>query len=811
MQIRRLRLQNFRQHADTVLVLDRGLTGVVGPNGSGKTTLLEAIAWAMYGMPAARGSRETIRRRGAPPRSRVEVELEFDLGSHRYRLVRTLQNAELYQDHDAAPVANSLGAVTERITRLLGMSREEFFNTYFTGQKELAFMAAMSAPERAQFLSRVLGYERLRTAQQRLRDRRKAAQGALEAREAELVDLRELEAAEQRAAEKLTAAEAAAARLAAALQAAEAALATVRPEAERWEQLQQRVVSLEGDLKVALHGAEAARETFSRLDRELAEALSARSRLDELLPRLQPLESLRAERESLDGRREAAAARKATEARLAEVKKQLARTDQRLAQLPPSADGAAVAAALEAAAGMLAHATREAETQRTAWVRDRQDAETQRKLLLEQHQDLREQRARLEERGPDGVCPTCNRPLGAEFRNVLDDLGRQIEDVELNGKYYRQRIEQLQAEPAELLQAEQERPSRESEVARLTAEQARIEQAASERSRLETEKAALAARAAELAASMSGAAEGYDEARHREVRRRITELEPVSVQAAALRATAERAADLGPRAVAAEQELSGREATARRLREELAALGWSTEAFERARAALREAELAVRNAEVGRARAAGELTAALGLRAEVQRRREERERQAAEVRRLRDELLLFQELDRSLGDLRTDLNNTLRPDLSDLASGFLRDLTAGRYTDLELDEEYVATVIDEGEPKSVISGGEEDVANLALRLAISQMIAERAGQPLSLLVLDEIFGSLDEEHRGAVLSLLRQLADRFPQVILITHIETVREGFDRVLRVSYDVERGTARVVDESPAKPPVEARHAAA
>ena len=71
----------------------------------------------------------------------------------------------------------------------------------------------------------------------------------------------------------------------------------------------------------------------------------------------------------------------------------------------------------------------------------------------------------------------------------------------------------------------------------------------------------------------------------------------------------------------------------------------------------------------------------------------------------------------------------------------------------------------------MISGGEEDMANLALRLAISQMIAERAGQPLSLLVLDEIFGSLDEERRSAVLELLRGLADRFPQVILITHIE----------------------------------------
>jgi len=65
MQINRIRLRNFRQHEDTELELGAGLTGIIGPNGAGKTTILEAVAWAMYGMPAARGSRDTIRRRGA--------------------------------------------------------------------------------------------------------------------------------------------------------------------------------------------------------------------------------------------------------------------------------------------------------------------------------------------------------------------------------------------------------------------------------------------------------------------------------------------------------------------------------------------------------------------------------------------------------------------------------------------------------------------------------------------------------------------------------------------------------------------------
>jgi len=77
------------------------------------------------------------------------------------------------------------------------------------------------------------------------------------------------------------------------------------------------------------------------------------------------------------------------------------------------------------------------------------------------------------------------------------------------------------------------------------------------------------------------------------------------------------------------------------------------------------------------------------------------------------------------------------------------------------------------------------------------MIAERAGQTFSLLILDEVFGSLDEARRFNVVELLRGLQDRFEQVILITHIEPVREGVDRVIAVRYDEETG-ASVVSET-------------
>lgn len=154
MRINRLRLANFRQHIDTQIDFDAGITGIIGPNGSGKSTLLEAIAWALYGTPAARGTRDSIRSYRAAPRAQVKVELDFDLGGHRYLVSRGLNNAELFLDGSSVPIATSISAVNDLLRRRLGMTHDEFFHTYFTGQKELGIMAAMGPSERAQFLAR---------------------------------------------------------------------------------------------------------------------------------------------------------------------------------------------------------------------------------------------------------------------------------------------------------------------------------------------------------------------------------------------------------------------------------------------------------------------------------------------------------------------------------------------------------------------------------------------------------------------------------------------------------------------------------
>ncbi len=797
MQINRVRLQNFRQHENTEIEFGPGLTGIIGPNGAGKTTLLEAIAWAMYGMPAARGSRETLRRRGAPPKARVVVEVDFTLGAHRYRVVRSLNSAELYQDGDVSAVANSIGAVTERVTRLLGMTRDQFFNTYFTGQKQLAVMAAMTAPERAQFLSQVLGYERLRIAQERLKERRSSLRARLEGLRAGLPDGSELEAARKQADERLVAAHSAEAAASAASGVAEQQLATVRPQWEVLQQLRETAVALEAELKLAEQKAAAVTERAGRLEQEAKEAASARQKLEEVHRRLAPLPALRSEAQSLERQAEAYAARKSYQAQLDEVRAHLASTHERISRLPSKQLLDDVLNRVNAVRASLTAAALESEERRTVWVRDAQDAKTKRQGLLDQFQELKDQRQRIVQAGAEGVCPTCARPLGVEYAKVLELLDRQIEEVRSNGNYYKQRIEQLQHEPQPLTEIDQQRVTLEQELSHATTEQGRLLAQAQESGPLREEQQRLLLRVGELEGALVGLADTYDQVRHEAVVRETRALEPLALQAERFRVVAERSEAIAAELQAARDASADSALGITELRTRLAGLGFSEATFKALRDSEQAAERARREAELALVRAKAERSAAgEAVQAVIRRQaeRDERERAAGETA---GELSLHQELDRALTDLRDDLNSSLRPDLSDIASGFLSELTHGRYVELELDENYTATVLDNGDPQSVISGGEEDVANLAFRLAISQMIAELAGQPLSMLILDEIFGSLDEAHRSAVTDLLRSLADRFSQVILVTHIESLRESVDHVVRVGFDQATGVASVLDD--------------
>lgn len=814
MRLNRLHLCNFRQHLDTTIEFETGITGIIGPNGSGKSTILEAIAWALYGMPAARGTRESIRSYRAPARASVKVELDFELGGHRYLVSRGLTNAELYLDGAAVPIATSISGVSDLLRRRLGMSHEEFFNTYFTGQKELGVMAAMGPVDRARFLSRVLGYERLRDAQDLVRKRRSALEAELKGLRAGMPEAESVKRAVADAEERVCVAEK---RVQVSMERRAAAQQALEEIAPRWDAMQsdrEQVQAIASELRVLESERAARQRDFDRLERECGEVVAAREEVARLNADLSTLPALQTELRDLDRACNEEARRRTLTDSLGLLVDELTRQRERFAQIE-------TAPALETEASEALANTRvemelvqaECEARQTEWIRDRQEAETKRQALLDQLRDVEAQRNQILELGDNGICPICARPLETHFRTVLDVLDNQIDTITVDGKYYRARIEQLATMPPELSALDERRRMLFDNVGKLERRLAKVQAAVQELATLTRELETKTERQAALERDLATtSATVYDAARHREMRAHVERLTPLASRVTRLSALLEREPQLDVDRARTRATLEEIGAQAARLQERRSALMFSEQAFagvrdeyDLAAAALHGSELAIVASDTEWRAAGVALDAADDA-------REELARAEARVVELNGERRLHDELDRAFGDIRSDLNQEMRPELSDRASSYIRELTDGRYSELELDDQYNIIVLEDAIPKPVISGGEEDLANLVLRLAISEMIAERAGQAFSLLILDEVFGSLDETRRHNVVDLLRRVQDRFEQVILITHIESVREGVDRTVVVHYDEETGTSRVEAESgEGGQPVDARAGAA
>jgi exonuclease SbcC len=804
MRLIRLGLKNFRQHAESELQFRPGLTGIIGPNGSGKSTILEAIAWAIYGAPAVRGTRDTLRFNRAPGRSAVRAELEFELRGERLRVVRTPRNAELYRFEQADPIAAGINEVTRQLTRRLGMTHAEFFNTYFTGQKELQFLARMGPIERARFLGQVLGYERLRAAQGLVREERKVLKAQVEALRRTLDDPEEVRKSREAAEERLREATAVVGRAERRHAETAARLAELEPTWNELQRARERDREIHEELRVAETKLKGALKKKEDAEKELEDLAAASDQLRGLKEQVRPLEDLRAEEVDLRGLAEAARRRETLTKQLAdqrervsvlagkvkeqeekgrlhdELKVELAKQEEQCAKLEAVREDA------------LSH-----------WQRDIQDVEARLRFLLDQADELKGQIDKLEAEGPDGACPTCKRPLGAEYDRVVELVRGQHEEVIQDGKWHRKRQEQLTSEPDDVAAAKAKLDEARKERERLRAEVAAAEaarsQAAALREELDTEEAEARSMAGELAALP----DGYDVERHKAVQEELERLRELEKQVTRIETRLERETQLKRgRAEATEEErqISGQISELESARAEL---GFSEEEhraageeFESARAEFQAAGLELERAR-GEQEAAREAADAA--------RREERDhlRMSEQIATRQKEFRLHNHLDSALGELRDDLNNRVRPELSEIASVFITELTDGRYNEIELDQNVDVTVLDDGEEKPVISGGEEDLSNLVLRLAISQLIAERAGQTLNLLIFDEVFGGLDEQRRESVVRLLQRLQERFDQVVLITHIESIREGMDQVLRVTYDESTGASTVREESPGATP--------
>ena len=90
------------------------------------------------------------------------------------------------------------------------------------------------------------------------------------------------------------------------------------------------------------------------------------------------------------------------------------------------------------------------------------------------------------------------------------------------------------------------------------------------------------------------------------------------------------------------------------------------------------------------------------------------------------------------------------------------------------------------------SGGEAFKVNFAIRVALSRLLARRAGAKLETLIIDEGFGSQDENSRTKLIQAINSIKQDFARIIVVTHISEVKEMFP--VQISVSKEDGISRV-----------------
>ncbi|MCX5922475.1 MAG: SMC family ATPase [Candidatus Dependentiae bacterium] len=80
-------------------------------------------------------------------------------------------------------------------------------------------------------------------------------------------------------------------------------------------------------------------------------------------------------------------------------------------------------------------------------------------------------------------------------------------------------------------------------------------------------------------------------------------------------------------------------------------------------------------------------------------------------------------------------------------------------------------------PYELFSGGEAFRIDFALRIAISKLLARRAGTSLQTLIIDEGFGSQDEEGLALIMDALYKIQDDFAKIIIVSHLPSMKDQF----------------------------------
>jgi len=89
-------------------------------------------------------------------------------------------------------------------------------------------------------------------------------------------------------------------------------------------------------------------------------------------------------------------------------------------------------------------------------------------------------------------------------------------------------------------------------------------------------------------------------------------------------------------------------------------------------------------------------------------------------------------------------------------------------------------------PYELFSGGETFKIDFSLRIALSKLVARRAGAPLQTLIIDEGFGSQDEESLNLMMEALYKIQNHFEKIIVVSHLPFMKNHFP----THFSIEKG---------------------
>ncbi len=743
MLLQRIYLRNYRTYEDELdLEIPPGLVGIYGANGSGKSYLVESVLFALWGK--SRTSIADVRTTGVGGDCVAEVQFEHE--GHQYVVRRTVTgiNATVRASAfaDGGQMAEGVRDTGRYVHSILGMDDAAFRSSVFAEQKQLAAFSDQRPQQRKDLVLKLLGVTPLDTARDDARKDSRSARDRLEALTRALPDVDELRNGADDAVAAADAAEVDAAAEANAAAAARERLASADSKLVQLDELRRTYDAVVAEGKAVKAEHDAVTRRVAELDADIAGLAQARSDLDALVPVAAGLSESEAELARLRAVAQAAAAVvRATVPEMGE---------------PPDEEACEAARlAAEESANHLAALDGELGAARSELERARKAASSSASLSGE------------------ADCPLCGQALGDAFGQVQEHRAAEVAASD-------ERVAALEARRSTAAPAA-DKARAGAKAAATNLKQAREAWALAEQARARRASAEAALAEAEAALGRAFQAGEVDKVAV-QVEERVT----AAREAARLQAHLERAPALARQHEAERARLHEAGVRLERLREQARSLGFQPAAHDDARA---ERDTAAAAAESAAKVAHDAQVVAKGARVTADaaaRRLADAEAQHATLATLVEESRHLGRLADLLNAFRNGVVGTVGPRLSAHAAELFAELTDREYDELVLDPEtYEIQISDRGRKHGMarFSGSETDLANLAVRVAISEHVRLLSGGTVGLLVLDEVFGPLDEDRKARMLAALERLRGRFRQVLVVTHDDAIKAELPNAIEV----------------------------